>query len=143
MAEPNVLIDSSVWIEGLSPKAPQELRTNLRALIEANQVVVTEMIRLEVIAGAKSFEQFKEFRADFEALRCLETTPPDWRYAEELCFGLSRRGFQVTPTDALIASVAISRDVPLWHADKDFERIKHVMPELHTFWYPHHTPAIR
>ena len=142
MADPDVLVDSSIWIEGLSPQAIGPLRTALRSLIEANRVVVTEMVRLEVIAGARSLEEFKGFRSDFEALRCLATTPREWLRAEELTFILHRRGLHVPATDLLIAAVALGHRIPLWHADRDFERIRQVMPELKTHWHPRHTPAL-
>jgi len=142
VADSSILVDSSLWIEGLGPKAPHDLRVALKALIEANQVVVTDVVRLEVIGGAKSFEELKEFRADFEALRSLTIAAREWRRAEDLSFTLARRGVRIPSFDLLIAAVALAYNVPLWHADKDFERMKQVVPELHTFWYPKHNPEI-
>lgn len=142
MAEPAILVDSSLWIEGLSPRAPPPLRATLRALIEANQLVVTDMVRLEVIAGARTFQEFREFRTDFEAVRCVPITSREWLRAEDLCVTLGRRGLSVPPADVLIAAVALGHGVSLWHADRDFERIRHVVPALQTFWYPQRSPAV-
>ena len=143
MAEASYLIDSSIWIQALAPRAPEAMTVLLRALLEANRTVVTEMVRLEVLAGAKSSKEFDQFRQDFDALRCLNATMQVWRHAEDLGCTLGRRGLPVPSPDLLIASVALSYDVPLWHADKDFERIKQAMPELRTLWYPHHSPVIQ
>lgn len=142
MADSSVLVDSSLWIEALRPSAPEALRRTLGALVEANHVVTTDMIRLEVIAGARSSEEFASFRADFDALRCLPTTPRAWRDAEELSLSLGRRGARVPAADVLIAAVAMAHGAPLWHADRDFERVRKAVPQLRTFWHPHHTPPL-
>ena len=143
MAEAAYLIDSSIWIQALAPRGPETVTGILRTLLESNSTVVTEMVRLEVLAGAKSSKEFDQFRQDFDALRCLNATPHIWRHAENLGCQLGRRGLPVPSPDLLIASAAVSYDVPLWHADKDFERIKQAMPELRTLWYPHHNPVIQ
>lgn len=142
MAEPPVLIDSSIWIAGLSARAPQSLRTTLIALIEAKRAAVTEVIRLEVMAGARSEKHLADLRADFDALQCLTMTTPEWRKAEEIGFTLGRHGLAVASADLMIATVAVSYGVPLWHADRDFEHVRRIAMGLHTFWYPTHSPAI-
>ena len=143
MADAAYVIDSSIWIQALAPRAPEAIIVPLRTLLEANSALVTDMVRLEVLVGAKSSKEFDQFRQDFDALRCLDTTAHVWRQAEDISCKLGRRGLPVPSPDLLIASVAVSYDVSLWHADKDFERIKQVMPELRTLWYPHHSPAIQ
>ena len=105
-------------------------------------MVVTEMVRLEVMAGTRSGETVGALRADLEALPCLATTSREWRRAEELGITLGRHGLRVPPADLVIAAVALSHDVPLWHADSDFERIKKVLSGFRTFWSPHQVPPI-
>ena len=141
MAEESVLVDSSIWIHGLGSRAPEDLKNRLMGLLEADSVLITEMIRLEVIAGARSAAEFGKYRVDFESIRCLEATRQDWRRAEDLSFTLNRAGSKVGAADLLIAAVAISRQVPLWHADNDFERIHRVASDFQTIWYPKHSPT--
>ena len=71
------------------------------------------MIRLEVLVGARSHEEFSAFRSDFEAIRCLSATSNEWKRAEDLSVVLGRVGLRVPPSDLLIAAVAISHDIPL------------------------------
>ena len=111
-------------------------------LIGSNRIVVTEMIRLEVVGGAKSNKEFENFRADFSALECLKTTEREWNLAEHLSFDLNRKGRRVPSTDLLIAAVAISYNLPLWHIDSDFERVRSVAANLDTYWYPKRFPDI-
>ena len=100
------------------------------------------MVRLEVIVGARSSAEFERFRSDLTAVHCLEVAPQDWVRAEEIGFALGRVGRRVIAADLTIASVAMGRRVPLWHADSDFERIRQAAPELKTFWHPKQAPPL-
>ncbi len=142
MAETSVLVDSSIWIEALAARAPEAIVTILRALLTTKRTTVTDMVRLEVMAGAKSPKEFDQFREDFAAIPCLSATSASWRQAEEISFALGRRGLHVPAADLLIAAVAISEKVPLWHADRDFERVRQVSSGFKTFWHPHQAPSI-
>lgn len=114
----------------------------LTALVESGRAVITEMIRLEVMAGARSIQEFGGFRADLEAIPCLATTFREWHQAEEMSFALSRAGRRVAAADTLISAVAISYRVPLWHADGDFERVRKTVSGFQTIWYPKHSPSV-
>ena len=104
--------------------------------------MITEMIRLEVIAGARSSAELGEILSELEEVPCLETAREEWRKAERLSFALSRADRRVASADLLIAAVAISKKVPLWHADRDFEKIREVLEELRTFWHPRVSPPV-
>ena len=143
MDEGTVLVDSSLWIQGLDPRAPQELKATMQGLLETKRMAITDIVRLEVIAGARGLDEFVKFQMDFDAIRCLDTARREWRRAETLSLVLNRRGQRVAAADTLIAAVAISYGVPLWHADRDFERVKAVVgADFHTFWYPKRSPAL-
>lgn len=142
MADPSVLVDSSLWIAWLDLHAPAELKRTMETLLETNRIAITDMVRLEVIAGARGLEEFVKFQMDFDEVPRLETTLREWRKAETLSLVLNRQGQRVPAADTLIAAVAIAYGVPLWHADRDFERIRHVVgADLKTFWYPKRSPT--
>lgn len=140
MADGVVLVDSSVWIEAIAPKAPGALKATLKALLDTSRVVTTDMVRLEVVAGARSVREFETFRADFDAIPCLEVVRREWRMAEDLSLTLGRHGRRVAAPDLLIAAAALAHGVPLWHADSDFERVRTAASAFHTFWYPKQSP---
>ena len=142
MVKPVVLVDSSVWIEWLSPQASEALKRTLQALLEAGRIVTTDMIRLEIITGARSLQEFAMFQRDFDAIPCLEMTRREWRRAEVLSFALSRRGWRVAAPDLLIAVAALAHGVLLWHADNDFERVKRVAADFRTWHYPKQSPDL-
>lgn len=142
MAKDLVLIDSSVWIEGLRPTASDGLRNAIKSLVESDRAAIMEMIRLELLAGARGLSEFESLRADLEALECLETTPEVWRAAENLSLVLTRAGKRVASADLLIAASARFYKLSLWHADEDFERIGKSVSDLKTFRYPKQTPPL-
>ena len=142
MAEPPILIDSSIWIAGLDPRGAPSLHTKLIALIESGRARITEMIRLEVMGGARSVKEFESLRSDFLAVECFHLTENEWRLAEGLSFHLNRKGQRVPASDLLIASTALSYKAPLWHSDADFERVRSVRSDFHTYWHPRHAPDI-
>jgi len=143
VVEASILVDSSIWIEALAPRAPKEVVTILSALLAAKRAAVSEMIQLEVLAGAKSHKELEQFREDFASIHHLYVSAESWRQAEEIGFALGRRGLHVPAADLLIAAVALSHDVSLWHADRDFERIKQVMAGFKTYWFPQQYPPTR
>ena len=124
------------------PGPPEEMRRILTVLVGAGRAAITEMIRLEVVAGARSVQELEGFRADLGSVPCLATTPREWRQAEEMSFALSRAGRRAAAADTLISAVAVSYRIPLWHADSDFERVRSAISSFQTFWYPKHSPPI-
>lgn len=142
MAESPILIDSSIWIGGLDPRGAPSLHTKLVALIESGRARVTEMVRLEVLGGARSGKEFQDLKSDFSAVECFQLAEAEWRLAEDLSFHLNRKGQRVPSADLLIAAVALSHKIPLWHADADFERVRTVRSDFHTYWHPKHNPDI-
>ena len=142
MAETSILVDSSIWIDALAPRAFEVVVTTLSALLASKRAAVTEMIRLEVLAGAKSHQELEQFREDFASIPHLNVSAESWRQAEEIGFALGRRGLHVPAADLLIAAVALSHNAPLWHADRDFERVKQVMAGFKTYWFPQQHPPL-
>ncbi len=142
MVENAVLVDSSIWIEGIDPKCPREIKSILGTLLEAKQVMITDIIRLEVIGGARSVTEFERYREEFQEIYCLEITSREWRMAEDYSFLLGRKGQRIPAADILIVAVAVSHGIPLWHVDSDFERVRSVVSNFKTYWYPKSNPSL-
>lgn len=120
-----ILVDSSAWVEFLRKTGSPTHRKLASALEEERQLGWTDMVALEVLAGARG-------DADRDRLRRLLYSqvflalegPADYENAAEL-YRLCRRGGE-TPrclADCLIAVVAIRNDVELLCVDGDFEVI--------------------
>lgn len=124
------LVDSSAWIE-LFRKTGSRTHLALRsALEEGKQLAWTDMVALEVLAGARDDAERDRIRRLFYGQHHLATrAPADYENAAEL-FRLCRRGGE-TPrslVDCLIGVVAIRHDAELLACDADFQVIARHAP---------------
>lgn len=115
------LVDTSVWIFALRKQAVVQIRDRIDSLLKEDAIVTTGMIKLEVLAGAKTDKEFRRLKSRFDALGCLETDDELWQRACDNGFKLRRRGLTIPSTDVLIASCALQAGAVLLHADAHFE----------------------
>lgn len=125
-----ILVDSSAWVEFLrATGSPAHLRVR-SALQEEADLASTDVVVMEILAGARDGEDRDRLRRLLYGLRFLPVEgPADYEAAAEL-YRVCRRGGE-TPrklTDCLIASVAIRNDVELLCEDADFHTIARHAP---------------
>jgi predicted nucleic acid-binding protein len=117
-----ILVDSSVWVEFLrATGSPSHLRLR-SALQEEAELACTDVIAMEILAGARDDSDRDRLRRLLYGLEFLAVEgPADYESAAEL-YRLCR-GRGETPRkliDCLIAVVAIRNDVELLCEDADF-----------------------
>jgi predicted nucleic acid-binding protein len=120
------IVDSSAWIEYLR-------RTGSRADCEVTRMVerespnagVTEPVIMELLAGARSRENFLRLERLIDAMPLCPLSPiSDFEEAGALYKYLRDRGITIrSQVDCLIAAVAARRDATVVHADRDFDTI--------------------
>ena len=117
-----ILIDSSAWIEFLRGS---ELASRARvASALRSDVAITDPVLMELLAGARDEAQDLELRSLLGRARIIRCIPEDYLDAAALYRGCRRQGETVRRlVDCLIAAVAIREQVPLLHADRDFDVI--------------------
>lgn len=117
-----ILVDSSAWVEFLrATGSPAHLR--LRSALEgATELAWTDVIAMEILAGARDDADRGRLRRLLYGLKFLGVDgPADYEQAAELYRACRRHG--ETPrklTDCLIAVVAIRNEAELLCADADF-----------------------
>jgi predicted nucleic acid-binding protein len=117
-----ILIDTSAWVEFLrATTSPVHLR--VRAALEQDvELVSTDVVVMEVLAGARDDRDRDELRRLLYGCTLLAVEgPSDYEQAAELYRACRRHG--ETPrklTDCLIAAVAIRCDAEILHDDADF-----------------------
>jgi predicted nucleic acid-binding protein len=125
-----ILVDTSAWVEYLRATGSRVHR-RMRALLESGQPLAsTEVVVMEVLAGARDDSHWERLRRllfgfDFLPLAGLS----DYEDAAALYRQCRRAG--KTPrslTDCLIAVVAIRSGAELIHADRDFDTIARHAP---------------
>jgi predicted nucleic acid-binding protein len=125
-----ILLDSSAWVEFLrATGSPVHLRVR-SALREEADLASTDVVLMEILAGARDGADRDRLRRLLHAQRFLPVEgPADYESAAEL-YRACRRGGE-TPrklTDCLIAAVAIRNDAELLCEDADFLAIARHAP---------------
>jgi predicted nucleic acid-binding protein len=125
-----ILVDSSAWVEFLrATGSPTHLRVR-SALRAGAELATTDVIVMEILAGARDDADRDRLRRLLYGLEFLAVDGPvDYEQAAEL-YRLCRRGGE-TPrklTDCLIAAVAIRNDAELLCEDSDFDAIARRVP---------------
>ena len=122
-----VLADTSAWVSHLTGEG-NSASAAIGELLRAHRVAVNEVIRLELLTGAKDEAQYAELDDALRGLHLLPISRALWGRAERLRFELRRKGHVVPVPDALIASCALLYDCELLHADRHFDMIARRTP---------------
>lgn len=118
------LADSNVFIDfwhGKNLKQYTWIFTN-------HDVVLCGVVVAELIQGAysdKNKQRIQETLSLFEQVN-LE----DWETFGQQLYALRKHGVTVPFQDAMIASIALKYNLPVWTNDKHFVRMQKAMPEL-------------
>jgi predicted nucleic acid-binding protein len=116
-----ILVDTSIWIELLAGRTPGRISAD-----DFAHFVTCGPVVQEVLQGLKPGPQSDLFRTSFLALPILDDPIPLSVFvsAADIYRRGRRRGITIrSSVDCLIAAIAIDRDVPVWHRDRDFQAI--------------------
>ena len=117
-----ILIDTSAWIEFLRDTGGPVCSRVDRLLGEG--LVTCQPVRMEVLAGARDERHLGELRRLLARAALCPTEPVDYEEAAGIYRSCRRGGETVRKlTECLIAATAIRADVPIMHADADFDAI--------------------
>lgn len=115
-----VLVDSSFYIArhraGIDP---------FQELVAADlwEPVTCGVVMLEVLRGARTDGEYRDYRDTFDVMTCVPTTSQIWISTTELLRKLARQGYTIPVQDALIAASALSIDAPVLTFDSHFKLI--------------------
>ena len=118
-----VLVDTSAWLHALRKESAPAVKSRVDELLKDNMVVTTAMIKLEILGGTKTDEEFKRLKNYLDALDDLEISGQQWEKTYELSFSLRRKGLTIPYTDILMAACALTADLTLMHVDAHFDVI--------------------
>lgn len=128
-----MIADSSAWIEllrGTGSAADLRLR---QALARGARLLMLYPVYQEVLQGAANPQKFMQLQGQLDQVPRYE--PDDVhetaRRAAIIYARCRWNGFTPrSPNDCLIAACAIEAGEPLLHADRDFDRIAVIEPQL-------------
>ena len=118
-----ILVDTSAWIFALRKNPFIKLKSRIDHLLEIDNVFTLGMIRLELLGGTRTKEEFNRLKNRLDALYEISTDAELWSSAAQLAFDLQRKGLTIPYTDILIANAAIQSKATLLHADSHFDLI--------------------
>jgi predicted nucleic acid-binding protein len=124
-----ILADTSAWVEYLR-RTGSPVNVRLRELIAAGSVATTDVVVMEVLAGARDDLQRQRLRTLLGQCEYLRTSAPeDFERAATVSAVCRRSGFTIRAlTDCLLAAVALRSGVAVLHADRDFAAIARCTP---------------
>lgn len=118
-----LLVDTSVWSLALRRDTPPDVAEvgALRAALGGGEVVLTTgLILQELVQGALPSAAKAAIIERFQVLELLVPSRADHLGAAEVRNTCRRAGVQLGTVDALIAALALTRDLVLLTADQDF-----------------------
>ncbi|MDF2559296.1 MAG: hypothetical protein K0R99_742 [Microbacterium sp.] len=125
-----ILVDSSAWIAYLrGVDAPVVERLD-GLIADGADIAITEPVIMELLAGARRPQELARVEALANGLPLAPLhAVTDFRDAAELYRASAFNGHPIrSMIDCLIAAIAIRRDIPLLHGDRDFEFLAEISP---------------
>jgi predicted nucleic acid-binding protein len=128
------LVDTSAWVEYLRNTESTAHRALRRLITEGQVVRTTDVVVMEVLAGARDAPHAVRLR---QMLSRCEFVPiaglVDFEQAALFYRRCRRAGETVRAlTDCLIAAAAVRADVEVLHADRDFDALaRHTELRVH------------
>lgn len=123
------VIDTSAWWR-LSVLPPEILRP-LRAATLDDRMLITPVVRMEILYSARSSAEYVAYEAELSALRMLRNDRAVADAAMSALTELAGRGdgyHRVPTTDALIAAAAAEHGaIAVLHKDGHFDRLAEVL----------------
>lgn len=117
--------DTSVWIDVLNGTETGPARTCIALIGAGEPVALTDIVFCEVLQGLRTDREVAAVRHHLEAFPVLRLSAlDDFALAADLYRSARRSGVTIRKTlDCLIAAPCVRADVPLLHADHDFDRL--------------------
>jgi predicted nucleic acid-binding protein len=127
----SVLIDTSIW-STVFRRGRGTVVTEFEHLVRTGTAQLIGPVRQEALQGFRRMRDYEVVRSRLASFVDVPIHREDYEQAT-LYFNVCRaRGVQGSNTDFLLCAVAVSRDVPIFTTDKDFELFaRHLPVRLH------------
>jgi tRNA(fMet)-specific endonuclease VapC len=115
-----IAVDTSVWVEFFRGRQP--VADKLVALLDADEVALPVLVRIEILSGARKSEQGRLARV-LGALPLFLPTDATWARIERWVVGAGAAGQRFGLGDLLVGAIASENDCSVWSLDRDFARM--------------------
>jgi predicted nucleic acid-binding protein len=116
-------VDTSAWIHALRRRGNVQVRERVRALLNADEALLCDMVRVELWHGARGLDESQALRDLERDVPSLPTTQEVWDLAVDLARKAHQKGYTLPASDLLIAACARHYSVNLEHDDTHFNHL--------------------
>ncbi|MEX2587453.1 MAG: PIN domain nuclease [Actinomycetota bacterium] len=120
-----IVVDTSVWIDFLNENDTAQVAQVAALLHDGAPLALTDVIYTEILQGVRDAGQAEQLDYHLRAFPVVRLESlDDFRLAASLYRQARASGITIRKTlDCLIAAPCIREDVPILHADHDFDRL--------------------
>ena len=118
-----ILVESSVWIELLSPKRSAHQQHLTELIRMPNTVGIPGPVIQEVLQGIEDGPLFHQVQERLEKFPIVQATTATYVHAAKLYRILAAKGTAVPSYDVMIAAIVIEAGQELYTLDHHFHRI--------------------
>ncbi|MBI4212044.1 MAG: PIN domain-containing protein [Deltaproteobacteria bacterium] len=120
----SIIVDTSVWIDFFRGSLPNDTSLSLSTAIRERQVAITDIIRHEILVGARNERDYSELQALLSPLHCHRIQDQELADFDRFAWNLKTKGFRGKYTDASIAYLAHTHQCALASFDHYFKFIE-------------------
>ncbi len=124
-----VIVDTSVWVQAYRD-SESDAAHELASLLVQDQAIMVGPVLSELLAGARSEEEFEFLSSRLTVLHYVEFDKQTWIRHARLSAHLRKSGMKIGMADTAIACIALQHDLPIYSLDGDFDRVPNL--RLHT-----------
>lgn len=120
-----IVVDTSVWIDFFRDTTTWQVEHLAQLITDDEPVALTDIVLTEILQGLPTDREARRVERRLLAFDVLRLDAlDDFRRAASLYRQARAKGVTIRRTlDCLIASVCVRDDVPLLHADTDFDHL--------------------
>ena len=124
-----VLVDTSAWIEALRTQGDEAIRLKTQNLLTEGLIVFCDLVLLELWNGACGDKERNYLASLEEVIEVLPTTAETWELSRSIARKARRAGLTLPATDLLVAACALHHNAEIFHRDRHFDQILHLLEQ--------------
>ncbi len=113
------MVDTCIWVDFFK-NTNHDQCDMLEHLIMEDRVLVSDVVRAELLVGSKSIKEFKLIESVINGLKIAPVNSEVFNEAANLGYELRRQGQTLPLTDLIIAAQCQQQNIPVWTKDKHF-----------------------
>ena len=115
----HILVDTCIWVDFFKD-SDTDLSDRLENLISEDKVLLSDVVRSELLIGARDKKELEELSSVLDGLNVAEINSKTFIKAGELGFLMRRKGFTLPLSDLIITAQVINHETQIWTYDKHF-----------------------